>query len=169
MERRLDDSASNGGADRVPQSPRVRSAAPGWYFFYGTLTDPKRLAEVAEVEGQPIMTKAKAIRFSLKYFGYCSVLSAGNAAVDGVFWFVPTAADVVERIREYGSDAYKEYPKLVELENGGEILAMTFVWNGDEEDLEDEDWATRQRKNSSNTALASKQSKDSGCQQAEAR
>jgi hypothetical protein len=84
------------------------------------------------------MTKAKIIRSSLKYFGYYPVLCTGNRTVDGLAWFVPTS-DIIERIREYESHAYKEYPKFVRLENGDEILAMTFIWNGDEEDLEDED------------------------------
>ena len=84
------------------------------------------------------MTKAKATCSSLKYFGHYSVPCPGNGIVDGVAWFVPTS-DIFGRIREYESDAYKEYPKFVKLENGEEILAMTFVWNKYQEDLEDEE------------------------------
>lgn len=166
MKHKFDDSMRNGGAVHVPQKPRVRPATPSWYFFYGTLTNPKRLSEVAELDEQPTMTKAKIIRSSLKYFGHYPVLCTGNATVDGVAWFVPTSS-IIERIRQYESDAYKEYPKFIELENGDEILAMTFIWNGDEEDLEDEDRATRQRKNFSEKASASKLSNDFDCWQLE--
>jgi len=112
MMRKFDDSTRNGGAVHVPPKPRVRPATPSWYFFYGALTDPKRLAQVAELGEQPTMTKAKATCSSLKYFGYYPVLCPGNGIVDGVAWFVPTS-DIVERIREYESDAYNDIPNLL--------------------------------------------------------
>jgi gamma-glutamylcyclotransferase (GGCT)/AIG2-like uncharacterized protein YtfP len=164
MKRKFDDSMKNGGAFHVPQMPHARPATSSWYFFYGTLTDPKRLAQIAELDEEPTMTKAKVCRSRLKYFGHYPVLCIGNGIVDGVAWFVPTS-DIVERIREYESDAYKEYPKFVELENGEEILAMTFVWNGDQEDLEDEDWQTRQRGSSSEKASTSKKTNHPDCRQ----
>lgn len=67
-----------------PNCPRIRPATPSWYSFYDSLTDPKRLAKVAKLEEQPTMTKAKAGRSSLKYFGHYPVLCIGDGIVDGV-------------------------------------------------------------------------------------
>ncbi|KAI9702194.1 MAG: hypothetical protein M1820_006276 [Bogoriella megaspora] len=138
MQRKFDDSTRNGGAVHVPQELRVPPAIPSWYFFYGTLADPKRLAQVAELDKEPTMAKAKVMRSCLKRFGHYPVLCIGSQIVHGVVWFAPTS-EIVERLREYESDAYREYPKFVKMENGDEILAMTFIWNGEEEDLEDGD------------------------------
>jgi gamma-glutamylcyclotransferase (GGCT)/AIG2-like uncharacterized protein YtfP len=110
---------------------------PGWFFFYGSLKDPKFLAEVVEIDEELEVIEAEAEGKCLKYFGSYPVLCSGLDTVAGVIWHVPNA-EVVQRLRDYESNAYCERPAAVRLKDGQILNANAFFWNGDEEDLLDE-------------------------------
>ena len=116
-----------------PYAPR-----PMWYFFYGTLKDPSKLASIAGLEELPDVMYAKVHHVELRYWGKYSVLVYGKtgAVVEGVAWFAPTV-EVINRLRAYETDAY--YDGFVEIEfgDGKEVMGRVFRWAGDEEDLLD--------------------------------
>jgi hypothetical protein len=115
-----------GGSDE-PYKPR-----PFLYFFYGTLKDPKTLARIAGIEeDEPEMMEAKAETKYLKYWGVYPVLCSGKwgQTVHGVVWKAPTV-EVVERLRAYETEYYREQLIRVVLNNGEEDFAKAFVWNG---------------------------------------
>jgi hypothetical protein len=78
--------------------------------------------------------EANSPRSCIKYFGHYPVLCLGTETISGVVWYAPTI-EAVENVRAYESDAYKELAVFVQLKNGDEIMARTFIWNGDEDDL----------------------------------
>jgi len=116
-----------------PYAPR-----PMWYFFYGTLKDPSRLASIAGLEELPDVMYAKVHHAGLLYWGKYPVLVHGKtgAVVEGVAWFAPSV-EAINRLRAYETDAY--YDALVEIEfkNGEKVMGRVFEWDGDEEDLSD--------------------------------
>src|SRR5947209_15130467 len=85
-----------------PYAPR-----PMWYFFYGTLKDPSRLAAIAELEESPDLIYAKVHHVELRYWAPYPVLVYGKtgAVVEGVAWFAPSV-EVINRLRAYETDAY---------------------------------------------------------------
>ena len=70
-----------------PYAPR-----PIWYFFYGTLKDPSRLASIAGLEELPDIIYAKVNHVELRYWGKFAALVHGKAGtvVEGVAWFAPS-------------------------------------------------------------------------------
>src|ERR1700722_1321875 len=114
-----------------PYAPR-----PMWYFFYGTLKDPSRLAAIAELEKLPNLIYAKVHHVELRYWGPYPVLVYGKtgAVVEGVAWFAPSV-EVINRLRAYETNAY--YDEFVEMEfkDGEKVMGRAFKWAGDEEDL----------------------------------
>jgi hypothetical protein len=107
---------------------------PAWYFFYGTLMDPEVLARVAGLDKEPIMSRATIRRKRVRYWGPFRALCRGEDSVDGLVWYA-SSVEIVERLRAYESDAYRDTCVYAELENGKKIIAHTFFWNGEEEDL----------------------------------
>jgi hypothetical protein len=113
---------------------------PMWYFFYGTLKDPSRLAAVAELDELPDLIYAKVYHMKLRYWGPFPVPVPGKAGsvVEGVAWFAPSA-EVVERLRAYETDAYYDGFIEIEFASGEKVMGRAFEWADDEgyEDLAD--------------------------------
>jgi len=113
---------------------------PMWYFFYGTLKDPSRLASVAGLEELPDVIYAKVHHMKLRYWGPYPVLVPGKAGavVEGVAWFAPSV-EVVNRLRAYETDAYFDAFIEMEFKNGEKVMGRVFEWadDEDEEDLAD--------------------------------
>jgi gamma-glutamylcyclotransferase (GGCT)/AIG2-like uncharacterized protein YtfP len=113
---------------------------PMWYFFYGTLKDPSRLASVAGLEELPDVIYAKVHHMKLRYWGPYPVLVPGKASavVEGVAWFAPSV-EVINRLRAYETDAYFDAFIEMEFKNGEKVMGRVFEWadDEDEEDLAD--------------------------------
>jgi hypothetical protein len=116
-----------------PYAPR-----PMWYFFYGTLKDPSRLASIAELEEIPDVIYARVHNVELRYWGKFAVLVSGETGtvVEGVAWFAPNV-EVINRLRAYETNAYCDGFVEVEFKNGEKVRGRAFKWAGDEEDLAD--------------------------------
>ena len=116
-----------------PYAPR-----PMWYFFYGTLKDPSRLASIAGLEELPDLIYAKVHHVELRYWGPYPVLVSGEtgAVVEGVAWFAPSV-EVINRLRAYETEAYYDGFVEMEFKNGEKVMGRAFEWAGDEEDLAD--------------------------------
>jgi hypothetical protein len=111
---------------------------PMWYFFYGTLKDPSRLASIAGLEESPDFIHAKVHNVELRYWGPFPVLVYGKVGgvVEGVAWFAPSVG-VINKLRAYETKAYYDGYVLMEFENGEKVRGRAFQWAGDEEDLAD--------------------------------
>jgi hypothetical protein len=116
-----------------PYAPR-----PMWYFFYGTLKDPSRLASIAGLEEIPDVIYAKVHNVKLRYWGKFVVLVYGKpgAVVEGVAWFAPSV-EVINRLRAYETDAYYDGFVEMEFKSGEKVRGRAFKWAGDEDDLAD--------------------------------
>lgn len=117
--------------------PRALPARANMYFFYGALKTPERLLEVTSIYQKPEFKEAKVHRRSLKYWGNSPVLCRGSDTVTGVVWLA-TDSIVVERLRTFAGDFYRDAPVQVELDDGSTQLVMTFVWDRNEDDLTDQ-------------------------------
>jgi hypothetical protein len=109
---------------------------PAWYFFYGTLMDPKRLAAVAGLDKEPTMSRATIRHKQLQRWGPFLVLVWGEENVDGLVWYAPSA-EIVERLRDYEGSTYRDVFVSVELDGGDTITARTFMLDCGEDDLRD--------------------------------
>src|SRR5271154_6989254 len=107
-----------------PYAPR-----PMWYFFYGTLKDPSRLASVAGLEELPDLIYAKVYHMKLRYWGIYPVLVPGKtgAVVEGVAWFAPSV-EVINRLRAYETDVYFDGFVEMEFKNGEKVMGRAFKW-----------------------------------------
>lgn len=116
-----------------PYAPR-----PMWYFFYGTLKDPSWLASIAGLEELPNVMYAKVHHMGLRYWGEYPVLVHGKtgAVVEGVAWFAPSV-EVINRLRAYETDAYRDSFIKIEFKNGEKVMGRVFTWAEDEDDLSD--------------------------------
>ena len=116
-----------------PNAPR-----PMWYFFYGTLKDPSRLASIARLEELPDLIYAKVHHVKLRYWGPYPVLVSDEtgAVVEGVAWFAPSV-EVINRLRAYETDAYFDGFVEMEFKNGEKVRGRAFKWARDEKDLAD--------------------------------
>src|SRR5271156_316326 len=116
-----------------PYAPR-----PMWYFFYGTLKHPSRLASIAGLEEILDVIYAKVHHVELRYWGEFAVLVSGKtgAVVEGVAWFAPNV-EVINRLRAYETNAYYDGFVEMEFKNGEKVRGRAFKWAGDEEDLAD--------------------------------
>jgi gamma-glutamylcyclotransferase (GGCT)/AIG2-like uncharacterized protein YtfP len=121
------------------QQPTPKIFSPTLYFFYGTLMDIERLKVIAGIDEEPQVENATAERQYLKYWGHYPVICNGDFGqeVEGIVWTVPTA-DVMQRLRDYETDHYREKPVRVTLEDGKSVLAMTFSWASFESELSTE-------------------------------
>ena len=116
----------------------IYAARPIWYFFYGTLKDPSRLASIAELEEIPDVIYARVHNVELRYWGKFAVLVSGETGtvVEGVAWFAPNV-EVINRLRAYETNAYCHGFVEMEFKNGEKVRGRAFKWAGDEEDLAD--------------------------------
>ena len=116
----------------------IYAARPIWYFFYGTLKDPSRLASIAGLKELPDLIYAKVHHAGLRYWGRYPALMFGKpgGVVEGVAWFAPSV-EAINRLRAYETDAYHDGFVRIELKNGEKVMGRVFEWDGDEEDLSD--------------------------------
>jgi hypothetical protein len=121
--------------DHQPQiNPNASDAA--WYFFYGTLKDPKLLRAVLDPSQPPRLTPAWINGYAVKYFGVYPAAVPGTCArpavgLEGVACFVATAEALV-RLREHADKHYTETVVELKLEDGAGVQGKMFVWSGEE-------------------------------------
>jgi gamma-glutamylcyclotransferase (GGCT)/AIG2-like uncharacterized protein YtfP len=107
--------AREAGGGYMSTATREPPAKPNWFFFYGTLMNPEQLARVAGLDEKPELLEAAVKNRKLMYWGQFPALCHGEETIYGVMWYAPTA-EIVERLRAYETDAYREtflrmYPK----------------------------------------------------------
>jgi gamma-glutamylcyclotransferase (GGCT)/AIG2-like uncharacterized protein YtfP len=126
-----------------------------YYFFYGTLMDPKTLARVLKLRHSPELVPARITGYSCKLWGPYPALVDGPCGnnVHGMAYMVQSPAEQ-QHLEIYETHHYKDRACMIKLKDGknGEkvVLGRTFVWNEDKSKLKEgifdlQDW---QKKNS---------------------
>ncbi|KAF4435544.1 poly polymerase [Fusarium acutatum] len=93
----------------------------GPYFVYGTLMDPKMLADVLRLKEQPKLRPAKIVGYSKKLWGQYPALQDGpqDAQVSGAVYHVQSVAHA-KRLAEYETNSYKAKPCFIQYMDGKE-------------------------------------------------
>ncbi|KAH8812204.1 hypothetical protein F5884DRAFT_305108 [Xylogone sp. PMI_703] len=155
---------------RPPEDPRLktspfvlklRSAPPDWfyqssnppplvdifdlpkgpYFFYGTLMDPKMLAQILDLDHEPTLRPAKVVGYSCKLWGQYPAMVDGpqGAIVEGAAYHVGTVSGA-EKLAAYETKHYEVKPCLIQYTDGQEPvddLGHTFMFAGNLHDLDE--------------------------------
>lgn len=114
---------------------------PIHYFFYGTLTQPKILRHILDLEEQPVLRPAKLTGYALAQWGQYRALvdSEPGEEVTGYAYLVHSAEDELKLAR-YETDAYEAVPCEIWFTDGGDPArqqGMTFKYAGDDEALKE--------------------------------
>ncbi|KAF5588858.1 poly(A) polymerase pla1 [Fusarium pseudocircinatum] len=116
----------------------------GPYFVYGTLMDPKMLADVLRLEEKPKLRPAKIIGYSKKLWGQYPAMQDGpqGAEVSGFVYNVQSVAHA-KRLAEYETNNYLAKPCLIQYTDGkepAEDLGHVFMYAGNPRDLQEGDF-----------------------------
>ncbi|KAI5922300.1 hypothetical protein F4810DRAFT_711664 [Camillea tinctor] len=108
---------------------------PMVYFFYGTLTQPKVLKRVLELDHEPVMRPAKIVGYSLTKWGDYKALIDGEMGeeVSGMAYEV-TSPQHEYQLAYYETNAYDLAPCFIDFTDGQEptrVLGSTFKYAGD--------------------------------------
>lgn len=114
---------------------------PIYYFFYGTLTQPKILSHILDLEEQPALRPAKLTGYALAQWGQYRALvdSEPGEEVTGYAYLLHSAQDELKLAR-YETDAYEAVPCEIWFTDGGgpaRQQGMTFRYAGDDEALKE--------------------------------
>lgn len=114
---------------------------PVYYFFYGTLTQPKILSHILDLEEQPVLRPAKLTGYALARWGQYRALVDGEPGeeVTGHASLVHSAEDELKLAR-YETDAYEAVPCGIWFTDGGALTkeqGITFKYAGDDEALKE--------------------------------
>lgn len=112
---------------------------PLYYFFYGTLTQPKILSHILDLQISPVLRPAKLIGYSLTNWGQYRALIDGESGeeVTGYAYFVESIEDELKLAR-YETNAYEPADCRIQFTDGQDpvqTLGMTFKYAGDDEAL----------------------------------
>lgn len=112
---------------------------PIYYFFYGTLTQPKVLSHILDLHEEPVLRPAKITGYELASWGQYPALVDGGTGqeVTGHAYPVQSTEDELKLAR-YETDAYEAVPCWIRFADGRDPaseLGLTFKYAGDDESL----------------------------------
>lgn len=112
---------------------------PVYYFFYGTLTQPKILSHILDLKEEPVLRPAKLIGYALAHWGQYRALVNGEPGeeVTGSAYRVQSAEDE-SKLARYETNAYEAVPCDIKFTDGQDPAhehGMTFRYAGDDEAL----------------------------------
>jgi gamma-glutamylcyclotransferase (GGCT)/AIG2-like uncharacterized protein YtfP len=116
----------------------------GPYFVYGTLMDPRMLADVLGVQEKPELRPAKIVGYSRQLWGQYPAMQEGpqGADVSGAVYHVQSVAQA-KRLAEYETNSYRAKPCLIQYTDGkepAEDLGHVFMFVGNPRDLQPGDF-----------------------------
>ncbi|KAF5591274.1 poly(A) polymerase pla1 [Fusarium pseudoanthophilum] len=126
---------------RPPTQDHLFEPPTGPYFVYGTLMDPKMLADVLRLKEKPKLRPAKIVGYSKKLWGQYPALQEGpqDAQVSGAVYYVQSVAHA-KRLAEYETNSYRAKPCLVQYTDGkepAEEFGHVFMFVGNPRDLQE--------------------------------
>lgn len=112
---------------------------PAYYFFYGTLTEPKILSHILDLKQPPVLRPAKLIGYALTNWGQYRALIDGKPGeeVTGYAYLVRSIDDELKLAR-YETNAYEPVQCRIRFTDGqspAQEHGMTFKYAGDDEAL----------------------------------
>ncbi|KAI0392850.1 hypothetical protein F5Y17DRAFT_434921 [Xylariaceae sp. FL0594] len=103
---------------------------PEWYFFYGTLTDPKTLKRILDLDEEPVLRPAKVVGYQLSSWGQDPAMIDGcRKEVSGFAYKVQTTEHEFKLAR-YLTSAYQLRPCRISFTDGVEphkVSGRTFM------------------------------------------
>ncbi|KAI3395146.1 hypothetical protein diail_1761 [Diaporthe ilicicola] len=112
---------------------------PVYYFFYGTLTQPKILSHILDLKHPPFLRPAKLIGYALTNWGQYRALIDGEPGeeVIGYAYLVGSIDDELKLAR-YETNAYEPVHcriQFTDSQSPAQARGMTFKYAGDDEAL----------------------------------
>ncbi|KAG6366156.1 hypothetical protein INS49_000332 [Diaporthe citri] len=112
---------------------------PVYYFFYGTLTQPKILLHILDLKEPPLLRPAKLIGYALSNWGQYRALIDGEPGeeVTGCAYLVGSIDDELKLAR-YETNAYEPVQCRIQFtddQSPAQAHGMTFKYAGDDEAL----------------------------------
>ncbi|KAK8066892.1 hypothetical protein PG997_013639 [Apiospora hydei] len=122
-------------APHSPHPPPPPQYEPIQYFFYGTLKNPRVLADVLGVDETPLLRPAKIIGYTLTNWGDYKALIDGapGEEVLGVACEI-TSAEHEHKLAYYETNTYCLAPCFIDFADGKEpkqVSGNTFMYAGD--------------------------------------
>ncbi|KAF4947834.1 hypothetical protein FGADI_10113 [Fusarium gaditjirri] len=111
----------------------------GPYFVYGTLMDPKMVADVLGLKDKPALRPAKIMGYSRKLWGQYPAMQQGpqDAEVSGAVYYVQSVAHA-KRLAQYETNSYRAKPCVIQYTDGNEPTedsGHVFMFVGNPRDL----------------------------------
>lgn len=105
-----------------------------YYFFYGTLTQPRTLSQVLDLEEQPALRPSRITGYALANWGQYRALVGGEPGqeVAGHAYLVQSAEDE-HKLARYETDAYEAASCEIRFTDGRDTAVehgMTFRYAG---------------------------------------
>ena len=125
---------------RRPETPpRPPQFEPTFYFFYGTLKDPKMLSHILDLTESPELRPAQIVSYALANWSDYKTLIDGPTenVVEGCAYLVRSEEDE-KKLAYYETNAYESRPCLITLTDGDEpqrVSGRTFKYAGDPQAL----------------------------------
>lgn len=127
--------------ERPASPPLPPPTGPKWYFFYGTLTNPKQLQHILGLASVPVLRPATVYGYELATWGEYKALINGKTGqtVDGFAFPVETPEDEAKLAR-YETKAYQDQACKMHFSDGEEPLTLygrTFMYAGNAQALKE--------------------------------
>lgn len=121
--------------------PDVNAAPTGFYFVYGSLMDPSLLAEILDLDQEPIYRPAQIVGYRTGLWGQYPALCDGEIgqAVQGLVYEAMERKHAA-RLAQYETSAYRAAPVLIDFldtKQPTQARGWSFLYNGRPNELSD--------------------------------
>lgn len=123
----------------ILQGEEEKRHSKEWYFFYGSLMDPKQLQQVLGLREPPRdFRPAEIIGYHIRMWGPYPVLLDGppGNVVKGVAYEIE-GGEYKDKLARYETANYREHNCMIQFSAEEDVIGTTFQWAGDESELRD--------------------------------
>lgn len=109
-----------------------------YYFFYGSLMDPKVLRRVLQLDERPVLTPAMIVGYKIKMWGPYPALLHGEETetIRGMVYEVEGTTGR-DRLQAYETNRYRIEQCIVDTGDNRTLRGLTFIWDGDVSELKE--------------------------------
>lgn len=119
------------------QGEEEKRRSKEWYFFYGSLMDPKQLRQVLGLREPPRdFRPAEIVGYHVRMWGPYPVLLDGppGNVVKGVAYEIE-GGEHKDKLARYETSNYREHNCIIRFTADEDVIGTTFEWAGDESEL----------------------------------